>query len=121
MSHLTLIATNAPQQTESLFDHLVGGGEQLRMEFEPERFGGLEVDHKIEFCGPYDRKIGRLRALENPPGVDAGLPIGIHYALPVAHQATSHGDLAIGIDRRHRVARTLQRLSRYRGCCWHPE
>ena len=31
-----------PQQSASLFDQLVGGGEQLRMEFEAERLGGLK-------------------------------------------------------------------------------
>ena len=89
----------------ALFDHLVGGGEQLRMEFEAERFGGLEVDHQLEFGGPHDRQIGRLLALENPPGVNARLPIGIHNAGPVAHQAASRGSFAIVVDRRQRMAR----------------
>jgi hypothetical protein len=37
------------------------------MEFEPERFGGLEVDHQLEFGGLQNRQIGRLFALENAP------------------------------------------------------
>ena len=45
--------------------------------FKPERLGGPEVDHKLELVGLYDRQIGRLLALENPSGVDAGLTIGI--------------------------------------------
>ena len=32
-----------------LFDHLVGGNEQLVRDRDAERFGGLEVDHQLEF------------------------------------------------------------------------
>ena len=36
------------QQTNSLFDHLVGAGEQRVGDGEAERLGGLEVDHQLE-------------------------------------------------------------------------
>jgi hypothetical protein len=32
----------------SLFDHLVGAGEQRGWHLEAERVGGLEVDHQLE-------------------------------------------------------------------------
>jgi hypothetical protein len=41
-------ATNAPQQITSLFDYLVGSVQQARRYGEAERFGRLEVDHKLE-------------------------------------------------------------------------
>ena len=64
----------------------------------------LRLMHELEFGGLHDRQVGRLLALENPPGVDAGLAIGIGNAGPVAHQAAGHDGLALGIDRRQRMA-----------------
>src|SRR5450759_1587732 len=72
--------THALQQTVSLFDHVVGERQQRRWHFEAERLGGFEVDHELESGGPHDRQVGRFLALENPPGVDAGLAIGIGQA-----------------------------------------
>jgi hypothetical protein len=54
------LATNAPQQTAFLFDHLVGAGEQRLRQGEAERLGGLEVDHQLELCRLFNRQITRL-------------------------------------------------------------
>ena len=40
--------TTAISTERSLFDHLVGAGEQRRRDREAERPGGLEVDNKLE-------------------------------------------------------------------------
>ena len=77
-------------------------GEQLGGTFEAERLGGLEVDHELELGRLHDRQVGRLLALENPAGIDAGLTIGVGDAGSVAHQAAGFGKLAQGIDRGHR-------------------
>ena len=42
----------------ALFDHLVGDGEQCRRNFEPERLGGLEIEHELEFGRLHDRQFG---------------------------------------------------------------
>ena len=42
------IATDAPQQTAPLFDHIVGGSKQRWRNSQAERLGGLKVDHKLE-------------------------------------------------------------------------
>ena len=40
---------NAAQQNPRLFDHRIRDREQPRRNGEPERFGGLEIDDKVEF------------------------------------------------------------------------
>ena len=43
------LATDAPQQTTSLFDHLGGGREQGLRNSEAECLRSLEVEHQFEF------------------------------------------------------------------------
>jgi hypothetical protein len=56
-----------PQQTASLFDHLVGDGEQRRRDSEAERSGSLHVDAQYELGRKLDGQIGRLGALQVAP------------------------------------------------------
>src|SRR3954451_8815947 len=43
-----------------LFDHLVGGHLHDQRHLEPERLGGLEVDHKLELGRLLHRQVGGL-------------------------------------------------------------
>ena len=59
----------------SLFDHLVGGGEQRRRHGEAKHPGGLVIDDQLELRRLHDRQVCGLGALEDARGIDADLAI----------------------------------------------
>jgi hypothetical protein len=66
--------THAPQQTASLFDHLVGAAELRQRKGEAERLGGLEVDQELESDGTWERRwalMNRSAKRFDPPGTVA--------------------------------------------------
>src|SRR5664279_4785371 len=69
-----------------------------------ERICSLEVNDQLDLCGLLDRQVGRLLALEYPPGVDANQTVWLLSVASVAHQAAGRGELAIFENRGHRVA-----------------
>src|SRR5262245_18814608 len=96
---------NAPQQTGSLFDHLVGGGKYCRRHGEVEHPGGLGIDDQLELRGLYDWQVRGLHALEDAAGVDTHLTVRIRQAGSVTHQPADFGILTSRIYRGNRVAR----------------
>src|SRR5271169_2886044 len=97
--------THAPQQTASLFDHLVGDGEHACRNGEAERLSGRAVDDELEFCRLQHRQVGRLRALEDAAGIDADLMKRIREVGSVAHQSTGLNIIPNRISSRNPFAR----------------
>jgi len=72
-SEVTLRAKTRLMQCskKSLFDHLVGAQQERFGDRQPERLGGIEVDHQLKLGRLLDRQIGRLGAaqeLDELPG-----------------------------------------------------
>src|SRR5262249_46313156 len=70
---------------ETLFDDLIGRGQQLRMKLQAERFGGPEIDHEVKLDGLNDWEIAWLFALEDSPSIEARLVKGIGDARAITH------------------------------------
>lgn len=57
--------THAPQQNESLFDHVISAGEKRRWNRYTNRLSGPEIDKKLRFRGLLNRKIGGVYPFED--------------------------------------------------------
>ena len=82
-------ATNgncAAQQRASLFDHLVGAGEQGWWNGEAERLRSLEIDDQLEFGWLLDRQVARLGAFQNFIHIRRGKAVTVNYSWAVADQ-----------------------------------
>ncbi len=74
-----------------------------RRHIEAERPGGLEVDDQLEPRRLYDGQICGLRAVENPAGVGANLPICVDKTGSVAHKTPADNVFAPSIERRDHI------------------
>ena len=67
--------TYATQQISSLFDHLVGAGEQRRRHVQANRLRHDQVNDEVELSRRLDRKIGGLRPSKILSDQVAGAPL----------------------------------------------
>ena len=65
------------EQHSCSFDHLVGTLSEKPRHFEPERLGGLEVDHQFKLDRGLNGKLARLLAFEDTINIDCCPPIRI--------------------------------------------
>src|ERR1700730_2022934 len=79
-------AADAGSYVPSL-DDLVGFEPQQRWNSQTQSLGGLEIDHKLEFGGLLDRKVGRPGALEDLVDEDGGAPAQCCRVGPVEKEA----------------------------------
>jgi hypothetical protein len=98
--------TLAPQQKHFLFDHLVGEQLHLVGDGQAKRFGRLEVDHQFELGRLHHRQVGRLGALEDAAGIDAGLAKYFN-CLPPPWMCSSRKFLKLAVILQHAPTRFL--------------
>src|SRR6478609_9010847 len=91
-----------------LFEHLVSEREQFRRDIQSERFGGLAIDYQLELDRGLDRKLGRLRILEDAIGIGRRAPKIIDQVTSVGQQAAEFSEGTDRIDGRETVARRQQ-------------
>src|SRR5262252_4688461 len=89
----------------SLFDHLVGAGEQRWRNGKAKSLSGLEIDDQLNFGALLDRQVGRFLALENPAGIPANQVPRAREIPSIGNQPTGRGELTIWIDCRQCMTR----------------
>jgi hypothetical protein len=71
------------QQTECLFNNLVGAGEYRCRHLETDGLGSFEVDHQLVFGRPLHRQVGWFLTAQNSIHIACGLPILIDPIRPI--------------------------------------
>src|SRR4030095_4996282 len=90
----------------SLLDHLIRPRQQRRRDRQAERLGGLEVDDQLELGGLLDRKVSRLRPLENAIDIARHAPVHVREAYAVGHEAAVADVFSELVHGRQTVARS---------------
>jgi len=86
-------ATNAPQQTASLFDHLVGASKKPVWDRYSKGPGSFEVNVQFVSGGLLYRKLGRIGTMDNLVDVDCSLTGHGNNVGPKARQSSERNGL----------------------------
>src|SRR2546423_3840702 len=81
-------------------DHLVRQCIHLPRDFQPQRVGGLAVDHELQPRRLLDRQLAGLGALEDAVDEEGGAAVELEQAFAVAHQAAGGDVFALREHRR---------------------
>src|SRR5215467_11539665 len=84
-------AIRLSQQHSCSLDHLVGKREQAGRHLKAERAGRVEIDDELNLGWLQNRQVRRLRALEDPRGVEPDLAKGIQDIRSVTDQPAGFG------------------------------
>src|SRR3954471_5998873 len=88
----------------TLFEDVVGTGNEAAGDGESKLLGGCQIDHKFEARRPRDREVCRFSALENASHIDASLPICVRDDRPITHETAGGREFAPLINGRNRVS-----------------
>jgi hypothetical protein len=92
--------THAPQQIATLFDHLIGAGEQCWRQIEAKGLCGPRIDDQIKLGWLLDWKIGRLRPAQNLVDIVGGAPKQVRDVCSIGHQTTRFDVGPLTVQRR---------------------
>src|SRR5262245_21712305 len=85
-------------------DHFVGGCQQCRGEVKPKRFGGLSIEHQVEFGHLIIRNVTRFCAFKYLSRHNRKATHHVYKINAVAEQATNLDEEAREIDRGQTVS-----------------
>src|SRR5262249_52001489 len=92
------------QRASRSLDQPVGKDEHIERNLQPNRLGGIEIDHQLEFHRRLHRQIAGLLALEDTVDIGRSLPIKVDKIGAVGDQASAFGIDVVRVDCRQAMA-----------------